>query len=72
MTLLDVHPSRRHDLMRPDEMRATALRDPSVEIAVSHTGEAGDCLGMEVTVDVRTEAAEPLHLPGSRAVARAG
>ncbi len=35
VTLLDVHPSRRHDLMRPDEMRASSLLDPSVEIAVS-------------------------------------
>lgn len=35
VTLLDVHPSRRHDLLRPDEMRATALRDPAIQLAVS-------------------------------------
>jgi len=40
VTLLDVHPSRRHDLMRPDEMRAMALRDPSVRIAVTQHRDA--------------------------------
>lgn len=29
ITMLDVHPSRRHDLIRPDEMVATTLADPS-------------------------------------------
>lgn len=29
ITLLDVHPSRRHDLTTPDEMRLTSLADPS-------------------------------------------
>ena len=36
ITLLDVHPSRRHDLVRPDEMVATALADPSRRIRVGH------------------------------------
>ena len=35
VTLLDVHPSRRHDLTTPDEMRATALLDPLHEVPVS-------------------------------------
>jgi transglutaminase-like putative cysteine protease len=35
ITLLDVHPSRRHDLVRPDEMVATALADPSLSIPVT-------------------------------------
>jgi transglutaminase-like putative cysteine protease len=35
VTLLDVHPSRRHDLTMPDEMRVSALADPSLPIAVA-------------------------------------
>lgn len=35
ITLLDVHPSRRHDLVRPDEMIVTSLTDPTREIAVT-------------------------------------
>lgn len=35
ITLLDVHPSRRHDLTSPDEMRVTGLMDPGRRIAVS-------------------------------------
>jgi transglutaminase-like putative cysteine protease len=35
ITLLDVHPSRRHDLIRPDEMVVTALADPSRHIRVA-------------------------------------
>ena len=35
LTLLDVHPSRRHDLIRPDEMRVTPLRGPGRPIALS-------------------------------------
>lgn len=35
VTLLDVHPSRRHDLTTPDEMRATALLNPLHEVPVS-------------------------------------
>ena len=35
ITLLDVHPSRRHDLTSPDEMRVTGLMDPGRQIAVS-------------------------------------
>lgn len=34
-TLLDVHPSRRHDLTRPDEMRVTSLVQPDREIEVT-------------------------------------
>lgn len=34
LTLLDVHPSRRHDLIRPDEMRVTPLRRPDGPIAI--------------------------------------
>jgi transglutaminase-like putative cysteine protease len=29
VTMLDVHPSRRHDLTRPDEMKAISLADPA-------------------------------------------
>jgi transglutaminase-like putative cysteine protease len=36
ITLLDVHPSRRHDLTTPDEMKVTALADPARQIAVTH------------------------------------
>lgn len=35
ITLLDVHPSRRHDLIRPDEMVATSLLNPSIDVPVS-------------------------------------
>jgi transglutaminase-like putative cysteine protease len=35
LTLLDVHPSRRHDLIRPDELRASPLRGPDRPIALS-------------------------------------
>ncbi|PTM39151.1 transglutaminase family protein [Bosea sp. 124] len=35
ITLLDVHPSRRHDLVAPDELRVTSLLDPSREIATT-------------------------------------
>lgn len=35
ITLLDVHPSRRHDLATPDEMTVTSLLDPSLRIATS-------------------------------------
>ncbi|RYE82008.1 MAG: transglutaminase family protein, partial [Hyphomicrobiales bacterium] len=35
LTLLDVHPSRRHDLIHPDEMRATSLRAPGRSIEIS-------------------------------------
>lgn len=35
VTLLDVHPSRRHDLTMPDEMRVSALADPSLPITVT-------------------------------------
>lgn len=35
LTLLDVHPSRRHDLIRPDEMRVTLLRGPDEPVALS-------------------------------------
>lgn len=35
VTLLDVHPSRRHDLVQPDEMLATALADPDRSIEIS-------------------------------------
>ncbi len=33
ITLLDVHPSRRHDLIVPDEMSVTSLSDPSRKVA---------------------------------------
>lgn len=32
IAMLDVHPSRRHDLARPDEMVVTALADPSAVV----------------------------------------
>ncbi|CAN5240026.1 transglutaminase family protein [soil metagenome] len=32
ITLLDVHPSRRHDLVVPDEMTVTSLLDPSQQV----------------------------------------
>lgn len=35
ITLLDVHPSRRHDLVTPDEMVVTSLLNPSLQIATS-------------------------------------
>ncbi|MCU4179192.1 transglutaminase-like domain-containing protein [Bosea sp. BH3] len=35
VTLLDVHPSRRHDLTMPDEMKVSALADPALSIRVS-------------------------------------
>lgn len=35
ITMLDVHPSRRHDLVRPDEMVATSLVDRSLRIPVN-------------------------------------
>lgn len=35
ITLLDIHPSRRHDLVRPDEMRATAAQDARLPIGIS-------------------------------------
>lgn len=34
ITMLDVHPSRRHDLVQPDEMSAVALADPSLPVPV--------------------------------------
>jgi transglutaminase-like putative cysteine protease len=34
ITMLDVHPSRRHDLIRPDAMTVTSLRDPSRPVPV--------------------------------------
>ncbi len=34
ITLLDIHPSRRLDLVRPDEMHATAVADPELAIEV--------------------------------------
>jgi transglutaminase-like putative cysteine protease len=40
VTLLDVHPSRRHDLVRPDEMRVIPLGDPSVSISISQHHDA--------------------------------
>ncbi|WP_449255001.1 transglutaminase-like domain-containing protein [Bosea sp. (in: a-proteobacteria)] len=40
VTLLDVHPSRRGDLVRPDEMRVTALRDPSRPLAITRHHDA--------------------------------
>ncbi|WP_439497193.1 transglutaminase-like domain-containing protein [Bosea sp. (in: a-proteobacteria)] len=36
ITMLDVHPSRRHDLVRPDAMVVTSLLDPSVTVPVEH------------------------------------
>lgn len=43
VTLLDVHPSRRHDLVRPDEMLVTALADPSLRVSVSqHLDQFGN------------------------------
>ena len=33
VTLLDVHPSRRHDILTPDDLEVTSLRDPSIRIA---------------------------------------
>jgi transglutaminase-like putative cysteine protease len=35
ITMLDVHPSRRHDLVRPDEMLVTSLVDPALHIPVN-------------------------------------
>ena len=35
ITLLDVHPSRRHDLLTPGEMTVTSLLDPSRQIATT-------------------------------------
>lgn len=35
ITLLDIHPSRRHDLIQPDEMIATSLADPSVQLPMT-------------------------------------
>src|SRR4051812_46568733 len=35
ITLLDVHPSRRHDLVQPDAMVAHAMVDPSRELRIS-------------------------------------
>lgn len=35
ITLLDVHPSRRHDLVQPDEMSVVSLRDPKVQVRVT-------------------------------------
>lgn len=40
VTLLDVHPSRRHDLVRPDEMRATALTNSAMPVAVGQHHDA--------------------------------
>jgi transglutaminase-like putative cysteine protease len=40
ITLLDVHPSRRHDLTMPDEMKVSALADPSRPIAVTQDLDA--------------------------------
>lgn len=40
ITLLDVHPSRRHDLTTPDEMKLTALADPSMPIAMTQDLDA--------------------------------
>jgi transglutaminase-like putative cysteine protease len=43
VTLLDVHPSRRHDLTRPDEMVATSLVDPSVNVRMEqHLDQFGN------------------------------
>lgn len=43
VTLLDVHPSRRHDLVEPDEMTVTSLRDPSLRIdAKQYTDQFGN------------------------------
>jgi transglutaminase-like putative cysteine protease len=35
LTLLDIHPSRRHDLIRPDEMRVTPLLGPGRPLVLS-------------------------------------
>jgi transglutaminase-like putative cysteine protease len=35
ITLLDIHPSRRHDLVQPDEMSVVSLRDPSIAVRVT-------------------------------------
>lgn len=35
VTMLDIHPSRRHDLVKPDDMRVTSLADPDARIATS-------------------------------------
>ena len=40
ITLLDVHPSRRHDLTTPDEMKASALADPSLSITMTQDLDA--------------------------------
>ncbi|MBN9467449.1 MAG: transglutaminase family protein [Bosea sp.] len=34
VTMLDIHPSRRHDLLEPDEMRVTALLDTGASLPV--------------------------------------
>jgi transglutaminase-like putative cysteine protease len=34
VTMLDIHPSRRHDLLEPDEMRVTALLDNGASLPV--------------------------------------
>lgn len=39
-TLLDVHPSRRHDLTSPDEMRVSALSEPSLSIDMAQHRDA--------------------------------
>jgi transglutaminase-like putative cysteine protease len=33
VTLLDIHPSRRHDMLVPDELQVTSLRDPAIRVA---------------------------------------
>ena len=33
VTLLDIHPSRRHDILVADELNIVSLRDPSLRIA---------------------------------------
>jgi len=43
VTLLDVHPSRRHDLIEPDELRATGVADPGQPMEVSqHQDQFGN------------------------------
>lgn len=43
VTMLDVHPSRRHDLVAPDEMRATGLLAPDTPLVIDqHLDQFGN------------------------------
>ncbi|WP_332685600.1 transglutaminase-like domain-containing protein [Bosea sp. (in: a-proteobacteria)] len=67
VTLLDVHPSRRHDLLEPDEMRATGLLAPDAPLVMDqHLDLFGNiCRRMIAPAGgIRIEASGTIHDSG--------